>query len=106
MNGSSAFVVCCSVIASGSLGSAPTPSQRRPCCMQLPGIGKPCWQHGAGGQVPHAFTAPSSISPSQSLSRPSHASAAGSTPPAHAVHCPSVQVCLPGLHSPTLEPHA
>src|SRR5688572_20180280 len=44
---------------------------------------------------------PTSASPSQSLSSPSHASSAGNVALAHSPQRPSLQLCVPGSHSPS-----
>ena len=44
---------------------------------------------------------PSSVAPSQSLSRVSQLSVWGVTSPVQASHAPTAQTCEPALHSPT-----
>src|SRR5205814_6874924 len=64
-------------------------------CMHTPTSGKP------------QFCVSPSTTPSQSSSRPLHTSVVG-VMPVHVLHTPPgapVQVCVPGVHTPTDEPH-
>src|SRR5262249_5769362 len=64
----------------------------------------PGWHCPTFGKSVHSSAKPSTV-PSQSLSLPSQISGVGPLP-VQLIQLPAEQVSMPGLDSPTLEPHA